>query len=74
VQRPDTPDGLFHPGDPLTGQKGTPVTAAFLNSLLDIGIITDLNGSGKRCQIQARFTGVNPADGKDMWELEVNTV
>ena len=37
MQRPDTIDGLFHDGDPATGLKGTPVTAAWLNALLANG-------------------------------------
>ena len=34
IYRPDTVDGLFHSGNPLTGEKGTPLDAAFLNELL----------------------------------------
>lgn len=34
MQQPDTTDGLFHSGDPLTGTKGTPITATFLNSVV----------------------------------------
>jgi hypothetical protein len=37
MQRPDTIDRLFHDGNPATGQKGTPVTAAWLNALLANG-------------------------------------
>lgn len=36
MQRPDTEDGLFHDGNPATGQKGTPITSAWLNALLTI--------------------------------------
>ena len=42
MQRPDTPDGLFHRGDPVTGQKGTPITEEWLNALL--GIATFFRG------------------------------
>ena len=36
MYRPDTSDGLFHPGNPLTGEKGTPIPAAFFNACLAI--------------------------------------
>jgi len=39
MQRPDTPDGLFHNGNPATGVKGTTITADWLNALLDIGAL-----------------------------------
>ncbi len=38
MQHPDTPDGLFHDGNPLTGQKGTPITAGWLNALMTITV------------------------------------
>ncbi|MFH1028474.1 MAG: hypothetical protein V1791_10775 [Pseudomonadota bacterium] len=37
MQRPDTPDGLFLDGNPNTGVKGTPITAAWLNALIAVG-------------------------------------
>jgi hypothetical protein len=37
MQRPNTPDGLFHNGDPATGTKGTPITAEWLNALVSVG-------------------------------------
>lgn len=42
MQRPDTPDGLFHAGNPATGVKGTSITAEWLNALL--GIATFFRG------------------------------
>lgn len=33
--RPDTDDGLFTAGNPATGQKGTSITAEWLNALLE---------------------------------------
>jgi len=33
MERIDTVDGLFHEGSPASGQKGTKVTAAWLNDL-----------------------------------------
>lgn len=39
MQRPDTPDGLFHAGNPATGVKGTPITAEWLNALLGISTL-----------------------------------
>jgi hypothetical protein len=39
MQRPDTEDGLFHGGDPFTGQRGTQIPVAFLNALLGISTI-----------------------------------
>lgn len=39
MQKPETPDGLFHVGNPLTGEKGTPITADWLNALLAIGAL-----------------------------------
>jgi len=43
MQLPDTSDGLFHDGNPNTGQKGTPITAAWLNALL--AVTTLLHGA-----------------------------
>ncbi len=34
MQLPATIDGLFHEGNPLTGEKGTPVSSAVLNAIL----------------------------------------
>lgn len=97
MQQPVTVDGLFHPGDPLTGTKGTPVSTAVLNAILmeivnvilaagialdptsqsqllaAINIYPDLNGTAKRCRVQARCTGAD-ASGADVWQLEVTTV
>lgn len=39
MQRPNTEDGLFHAGNPLTGEKGTPITAEWLNALLSVGTL-----------------------------------
>lgn len=33
MERIESPDGLFHEGNPATGEKGTKVTAIWLNSL-----------------------------------------
>lgn len=45
MQRPDTPDGLFHAGNPATGVKGTPITADWLNALLQIPVM--FSGAGE---------------------------
>lgn len=39
MQRPDTEDGFFHAGDPLTGTKGTGIPVGWLNALLAIGAL-----------------------------------
>lgn len=38
MQRPDTPDGLFHAGNALTGVKGTGIPTDWLNWLLDLSV------------------------------------
>lgn len=43
MQRPNTVDGLFHKGNPLTGEKGTPITEEWLNALIGVGAF--LNGA-----------------------------
>lgn len=67
MERIDSPDGLFHEGDPASGQKGTKVTAVWLNELQEVAI-----GAGGNIQTQAvEYTllgsdGVffaNPAEG-----------
>ena len=42
--RIDSPDGLFHEGNPSTGQKGTKVTADWLNALQEavVGSLGDI--------------------------------
>jgi hypothetical protein len=40
MQRPDTADGLFHEGNPMTGTKGTPLPAGWLNALLLIPTVS----------------------------------
>jgi hypothetical protein len=39
MQRPNTTDGLFHDGNPLTGTKGTPITADWLNALMGVSTL-----------------------------------
>lgn len=39
MQRPNTVDGLFHDGNPLTGIKGTPITADWLNALMEVSTL-----------------------------------
>jgi hypothetical protein len=38
MERINSPDGLFHEGDPASGQKGTKVTADWLNGLQDLAL------------------------------------
>ena len=45
MQRPSTPTGLFTGGNPLTGQKGDSISAAFLNDLT-MEICNVITGAG----------------------------
>lgn len=35
MQRPNTADGLFHPGNPIIGEKGTTLTTDWLNGVIE---------------------------------------
>jgi hypothetical protein len=68
MDRIDSPDGLFHEGNPASGEKGTKVTAVWLNALQD-----EVIGNGGNINISAAIEttltaaiGIlfaNPAEG-----------
>jgi hypothetical protein len=77
MQRPDTVDGLFQDGNPLTGVKGTPITSEWLNALIAVGAFlsgnteppaAELGGPGDYyvCKI-APFNLYGPKDAVTGW-------
>lgn len=80
MQRPDTSDGLFHPGNPQTGVKGTPISADWLNALLTVSVFyhgateppaADLGDDGDYYQCLATRNFYGPKAGGvwgDPWE------
>ena len=67
MERIDSPDGLFHEGNPAVGEKGTKVTAVWLNAIQEL--VLGSGGNIVTSAIEATLTesdGVlyaNPADG-----------
>lgn len=58
MDRIDSPDGLFHEGNPAAGEKGTKVTAAWLNALQELVI-----GGGGNPVVSAIETTLTEDDG-----------
>lgn len=76
MQRPDTPDGLFHDGDPTTGVKGTPITAEWLNALIAVGAFlsgdteppaAELGGAGDFYLCKTSHKMYGPKDQETGW-------
>lgn len=67
MERIGSPDGLFHEGNPAVGEKGTKVTAVWLNELQEL--VLGSGGDIVTAAIETTLTeasGVlfgNPADG-----------
>lgn len=67
MDRIDSPDGLFHEGNPAGGEKGTKVTAVWLNALQEL--VLGIGGDIVTAAVETTLTesaGVllaNPADG-----------
>ncbi|MRR56973.1 MAG: hypothetical protein EG824_01990 [Deltaproteobacteria bacterium] len=76
MQRPDTPDGLFHDGNPATGVKGTPITAEWLNALIAVGAFlsgdteppaAELGGAGDFYICKTSYKMYGPKDQGTGW-------
>ncbi len=67
----DSPDGLFHEGDPASGQKGTKVTAVWLNAVQAVAV--GLGGDILTSAVEATLTGAhgvlfaNPPEGQTVY-------
>lgn len=58
MERIDSPDGLFHEGNPAIGEKGTKVTAVWLNAAQE-----EIVGIGGNTITAAVETTLNELDG-----------
>lgn len=58
MERIESVDGLFHEGNPSGGQKGTKVTALWLNELQELAI-----GMSGNIRTEAEETTLTEADG-----------
>ncbi len=58
MERIDSPDGLFHEGNPAAGEKGTKVTAVWLNAIQELVL-----GAGGNIVTSAVETTLIESDG-----------